>query len=242
MDFKLWQTKWTINGKYVGKVHVGFHNALEGLDRDFGFSKYAAEYHKRGYSINISGLSMGGALSTAAAVKIAAVVPGAVINVVTFGAPRVGDDDFVNFYNSHVRVSQRIVAVGHCSGKEVVDLVTTVPPKDGQTTDDSRASMLGVRSRVGDRWLDEAKAKAIAALNRVGGAILDATKDGIMTSVANIFHYKHVKGFYPLRTTLPYSCPDKINVNKFAAALHGTYRGLTDVVLGKWLDSKIVAA
>ncbi len=83
------------------KVHVGFEAAfrkIEGI-----LTRYCLN-EKR---VVIAGHSMGGAIATLAAYKLARTVPD--ITCVTFGSPRVGNRPFIKNFNSIVTDSYRVV-------------------------------------------------------------------------------------------------------------------------------------
>lgn len=80
------------NSKFLGYVHKGFANALEGVWRDV---YRAARSFKGKGPIFISGHSLGGALATLAAARLlTAPSDFNVRGVFTFGSPRVGGTDF----------------------------------------------------------------------------------------------------------------------------------------------------
>jgi triacylglycerol lipase len=102
-----------------GTVHQGFQlvyltirNNLIAL-----LNKNAAGFNQ----IYITGHSLGGALCALAAVDIVNVNSNLAPTVYTWAEPRVGHDDFVTFYNTHINVCYRIV--------NVWDVVPHLPPE-----------------------------------------------------------------------------------------------------------------
>jgi triacylglycerol lipase len=101
-----------------GTVHQGFQlvyltireNLIGLLD------KYSGGYTQ----VFITGHSLGGALCALAAVDIVNVNQDLAPTVYTWAEPRVGHDDFVIFYNTHVNICYRIV--------NVWDVVPHLPP------------------------------------------------------------------------------------------------------------------
>jgi len=93
------------------KVHVGFESAYRSIENILN------EYCKNESRIIIAGHSMGGAISTLAAYKLARTSSN--ITCVTFGSPRVGNRAFIKNFNKIVTNSYRVVYRN--------DLVTKVP-------------------------------------------------------------------------------------------------------------------
>eukprot|EP01080_Neovahlkampfia_damariscottae_P005373 gene5373-9180_t len=111
--------------KSNAKVHKGFFdNYLESKEL---FSCQCFEYLKSGYKIVIAGHSQGAAISSIAAAHLGFLYPEFLnhISVVTFGCPKVGDDNFALLFNSLFPKTPRYVAQ---SKSLTVDFVTTVPP------------------------------------------------------------------------------------------------------------------
>ena len=59
--------------------------------------------------VTFVGHSLGGALATLAALDVTSRAPDKVVNVVTFGAPQVGDDNFVKLFDGRVNLGVRVV-------------------------------------------------------------------------------------------------------------------------------------
>lgn len=76
------------------------------------------------YDLWVTGHSMGAALATVAADVIAAtnIFPGERMKVITYGEPRVGDEDFANAHDDLLPYKYRVTHRG--------DIVTQLPPKD----------------------------------------------------------------------------------------------------------------
>ncbi len=91
-------------------THLGFQQALDSVWEDI--ERALKRLH---YPVFYTGHSLGGALATLAAARIAPTA------LYTFGSPRVGDEDFVSSL-SHMSNSIHRVVHGD-------DIVTTVPPE-----------------------------------------------------------------------------------------------------------------
>lgn len=81
------------------KVHIGFHNAYESIKNEIKLDKF------RNHTLVICGHSLGGALATVCAT----VIDHQNVNCITFGSPRVGNDDFVDIFKMNVRETYRFV-------------------------------------------------------------------------------------------------------------------------------------
>lgn len=104
-----------------GLVHTGFYVAYSGIRKkliDFVLNKIR-DYNIE--KISITGHSLGGGLATISALDLAIHISTDIeIEVYTYGAPRVGNLEFSNYYNDIVPNSFRIVNEN--------DLATFVPP------------------------------------------------------------------------------------------------------------------
>ena len=83
------------------KVHVGFEDAYRSIE------SLLMNYCKNEKNVIIAGHSMGGAIATLAAYKLARTVQS--VTCVTFGSPRVGNRAFIKNFNKIVKSSYRIV-------------------------------------------------------------------------------------------------------------------------------------
>ncbi len=97
------------------RVHDGFIEAYRSI-REAMF-KVAKDSPLK--AVICTGHSLGGALATLCAVDIQYNLPAKQVNAYTFGSPRVGNPDFVRFYNRHVPQTYRIV--------NGVDIVPSLP-------------------------------------------------------------------------------------------------------------------
>lgn len=231
IDFKLGQVDFAVNGKTYGKVHRGFYQAFMGLEKDFGISSSVRDYVGRGYRVVVTGLSLGAALSTVAAHYLKIAVPNGDISVINFGSPRVGDEAFVGSFDQKIASVTRAVSLYNCAGKETTDIVTTLPPKSGQTGEDSSASMLATKG-IFRKIIGGAKAIAM----KVAGAAVGTVKDAATLAAGAIWKYKHVKGIKLYRDpALPtFKCSNRIERLKIAASIHGWYRRYTESELLVW--------
>lgn len=87
-------------------IHAGFRNKFKSV-QDLLLEQiedYLGEFDK----IVFTGHSLGGALAQVAAPVIGEQFPSKTVEVLTFGAPRVGNEDFVEFYNTYVDINYRI--------------------------------------------------------------------------------------------------------------------------------------
>ena len=98
------------------KVHHGFMEAYRSI-RDAVLKEAKSIKHKR---IIITGHSLGAALAMLSALDINHNVPGKEIVCYTFGAPKVGNKEFVSSYNKNIPNTFRIVNAG--------DYIADLPP------------------------------------------------------------------------------------------------------------------
>ena len=85
-----------VKGRVAGRVHAGFHEAMESIRTEL-----SARLAGRHYVI-IAGHSLGGALATLAADALDAWMPARVGAVYTFGSPRCGNGAFARSYNARL--------------------------------------------------------------------------------------------------------------------------------------------
>ncbi len=86
------------------KVHYGFWTAYSSIrDNVINTIKY-----NNVNKLVITGHSLGGALATVASLDIAEILQGLNIEMINLGAPRVGNKDYVELYNSYLNNSLRI--------------------------------------------------------------------------------------------------------------------------------------
>ncbi len=90
-------------------VHSAFYTAIEALFNDIWKDKVVVEAINHKTPIYLTGHSKGGALATLLARMISLKNPGTQLKVITFGAPRVGDNKFARNYEDdknidHLRV------------------------------------------------------------------------------------------------------------------------------------------
>jgi len=103
------------------EVHKGFHadfmSVLDQVLADFG--NLIEQYPT--YSIFVTGHSLGAALATFGSLYIKHAYPTKVINHLTFGQPRVGNQDFATFFDGYVTPSWRVT--------HYRDIVPHLPPE-----------------------------------------------------------------------------------------------------------------
>jgi hypothetical protein len=125
-NFNVIKTPLKINGQDYGKVHSGFLHQFQKTEKQMFGS--AMPYVKKGYNLEVTGHSQGGAASTIASAyakdKYGVKDP----KVVTFGSPAVGDSKFASRYNSRVKDTTRVVdTYTTMDGKKHTDVVPKVP-------------------------------------------------------------------------------------------------------------------
>lgn len=98
------------------KVHSGFIEAYNSV-REAMFKAAQQSPHKQ---VICTGHSLGGALATLCAVDVKYNLPDKAVSAYTFGSPKVGNADFVKFYNKLIPQTYRIV--------NSVDAVPMLPP------------------------------------------------------------------------------------------------------------------
>lgn len=110
----------------VGQTHEGFTIELKDVHDELVTK--LKEQLKPDTLLYLTGHSLGAALATLMAARLAADKSCGVHSVHTFGSPRVGDRDFAKNYE---------LALGHCTYRVVnaEDLVTRVPPRIIPNTD-----------------------------------------------------------------------------------------------------------
>ena len=110
----------------IGRTHHGFTEALGQVYDEV--TKELRNCMGQNTLLYITGHSLGGALATLMAERLAADKTPGVHSVHTFGSPRVGDPEFTQAYHQ---------ALGHCTYRIVngEDPVTRVPPRVIPTTD-----------------------------------------------------------------------------------------------------------
>jgi triacylglycerol lipase len=93
VDLRKKRVPFLVDGHPCGRVHEGFHEAFESVWENV---KQFIEKQKIGVSrkVWLTGHSLGGALATLCAAKIAHLYKGTVAGLYTFGQPRVGDRIF----------------------------------------------------------------------------------------------------------------------------------------------------
>jgi triacylglycerol lipase len=104
------------DGNPATQVHAGFIEAYSSVRE--AMIKVAKESpHQK---VLCTGHSLGGALATLSAADVKRNVPGKEVSCYTFGSPKVGNSDFVKFYNQMVPQTYRFV--------NGVDMVPNLPP------------------------------------------------------------------------------------------------------------------
>lgn len=112
-----------------GKVHSGFADSLDNLWKN-GFNNAFKAAYKTGDTVLITGHSKGGALAALAALRLMSetLIPDGVTPtaVITFGAPRTGDEAFASAYNAKVD--------NHWRFEHRNDVVAHLPPRPSVLT------------------------------------------------------------------------------------------------------------
>ncbi|KAL0479543.1 hypothetical protein AKO1_007760 [Acrasis kona] len=108
-----------------GKVHRGFLNEFKKTEEKVFDA--TMPYVKKGYSVEFTGHSQGGAVATIASAyakdKYGIKNP----RVITVGSPRTGDAKFVEQYNSRVPDNTRVIDSYTVKGKTIEDAVPNIP-------------------------------------------------------------------------------------------------------------------
>ena len=91
------------------EVHWGFYNQFKELkpDLDKIINDYKSDDENK--EIVFAGHSLGGALATIASVNYSYNNPNLSVNCITYGSPRVGDQQFADIFNKNVKNSFRFV-------------------------------------------------------------------------------------------------------------------------------------
>lgn len=109
-----------------GRVHRGFSQAICGEDSEVLRATQAALHERPGVPLYLTGHSLGGALSVLLAAQLVEAGLGSrVAAIVTFGQPRVGDQDFAQALDQ--ALPGRLLRVVH--GR---DLVASLPPTEAE--------------------------------------------------------------------------------------------------------------
>lgn len=99
---KVRQEVWT-ETKKIGKAHVGFYEAFVSVCSQM--EDYLRKLRTKNQPIWVAGHSLGGALTTLACAHIELQMPDEfkVAGAYTFGQPRVGNDDFADTFDKHLK-------------------------------------------------------------------------------------------------------------------------------------------
>ena len=89
------------------RVHAGFRNKLRSIEEEL--LAITQEFEDQFDKIVVTGHSLGGALATLASPSLGEAHPNKTLECITFGAPRVGNEIFVQWFHSYVDLSLRIV-------------------------------------------------------------------------------------------------------------------------------------
>jgi len=119
INFDLWMTK--AEAGISGKVHRGFSRQWSHARSEVtSFMQKNQDAGRK--TIFFTGHSLGGAVATVAATEMQKRFPGMSVNLVTFGAPKVGNDDYAKSVNSLLngRVSRN---------ENAGDPVPCIPPR-----------------------------------------------------------------------------------------------------------------
>jgi len=119
-DFNIVQDDWP--GAPGAKIHQGFYSAyLEVEDTVQSYVKELVQLYPN-KTLTFTGHSLGAALSVVSSMQLIqnGIVDGAKMKVINLGSPRVGNDVFANYFESHVGYHYRMV--------NKRDLVPHLPP------------------------------------------------------------------------------------------------------------------
>ncbi|MEM8485427.1 MAG: lipase family protein [Bacteroidota bacterium] len=110
-----------LDDKRKGRVHVGFNRAFESIKNDLGAVLDSLEAEQAGRPIFVTGHSLGAAIAQLTACALAH-EGRKVAAVYTYGAPRVGNDEFCDFYKSLLKDRTYL----HINN---TDIVTKIPTR-----------------------------------------------------------------------------------------------------------------
>jgi hypothetical protein len=109
----------------VGRVHSGFHDAYDSVRKELisHMIDMRTKYDRmwRHFEVEVTGHSLGGALSTLVALELEA-LGFQIKSVTTFGSPRVGDEVFADFWGK--KFGDRTMRMTHAH-----DMVPSLPPR-----------------------------------------------------------------------------------------------------------------
>ena len=106
-DFNVDKDKYTVWPECKCKIHSGFQNTTNSVNADVlaEVSRLHALYPN--YSIKTTGHSLGGAMAQLTAMML--LKNGFAVSMISFGQPRVGDEDYANFSTSVFPNQWRVV-------------------------------------------------------------------------------------------------------------------------------------
>lgn len=97
---------WLPDDSITAKVHRGFYDSYMSVDSELLRHIKEAQIHPK---IVVTGHSLGGAMATLCALRLAGLGLGKHIEVITFGAPQVGDAQFVRSFDRAIQKCVRVV-------------------------------------------------------------------------------------------------------------------------------------
>jgi pimeloyl-ACP methyl ester carboxylesterase len=187
VNLRLIQTRETVGGVDLGRVHRGFHRAAVAVRPRILAA--LAPHLAAGRKITYVGHSLGGALATVLALHTRIMHPQSRVSLVTYGSPRVGDRRFARLFDEQVSESIRIVATFPCKGRTYADAVATVPPKSGTQAADASGALLATGSALSKSALSGSElSKSALSKSALSGSALSksALSGSVLTKSSDV--------------------------------------------------------
>ena len=224
LDLRAWFKK---EGK-LGCVHQGFYDAIESLWPEI--QPHIPQ--ETNHSLWLTGHSLGGALALLAAAKIAHQFenPGRKIisGIYAFGAPRVGDEEFRDFFNASLK--DRCFSFANYN-----DMVTVVPPSIKKIMGYGQVGQVIFFDKNGKALVKERLSHFETGFNFLSGNFRQQLAELSWQKVTKdwkTFKYFIQKGFSDLKQTKTMGQTDSKHWNKISRFvsrdLPGIEKGATD--------------
>ncbi|SJL18753.1 uncharacterized protein ARMOST_22353 [Armillaria ostoyae] len=136
------------------EVHSGFKESQADTATDVLAAVTSAISTYSTNSVTVVGHSLGGAIALLDGVYLTLQLPSASVSVITYGMPRVGNQDFADWVDEHVTVSHinnkkdpvpilpgRLLGFHHCSGEKHITDSDTWVNCPGQDNDDDQCTV-----------------------------------------------------------------------------------------------------
>ncbi|KAK0194813.1 alpha/beta-hydrolase [Armillaria mellea] len=136
------------------EVHSGFKESQADTATDVLAAVTSAMSNYSTKSVTVVGHSLGGAIALLDGVYLTLQLPSASVSVITYGMPRVGNQDFADWVDEHVTVSHinnkkdpvpilpgRFLGFHHCSGEKHITDSDSWVSCPGQDNDDDQCTV-----------------------------------------------------------------------------------------------------